>query len=162
MTTADATIKLRELIGEAEVAMATTAAPSGELHSRPLTLDTIDDNGAFQFLVDANASWVAGLRHRDAINLAITNDDDKVWLSVAGTVLVTEDRAAAHRLWRPEYERYFPEGVDAPNLRVLIVEPTTAEYWDVPSSRIERLAVKANSLLGRDQSAGASGSLDLS
>jgi general stress protein 26 len=161
MTTAEATIKLRELIGEARVAMATTSTPAGELHSRPLTIGSIDDDGTFRFLVDATASWVTGLRHADPINLAITNDDDKVWLSVAGTIRVAEDPATVHRLWSPEGERFFPGGVDDPNLRVLVVDPTTAEYWDAPASRIERLAMKASSLLGRHADPGRSGSIDL-
>lgn len=141
--------------------MATTVTPAGELHSRPLTIGAIDDDGTFRFLVDASASWVGGLRHGEAMNLAITNDDDKVWVSVAGTASVTDDRAAAHRLWNSEAERFFSGGVDDPNLRVLELDPTTAEYWDAPSSRIERLAVKAGSLLGRQGSSGESGSIDL-
>ena len=161
MTTAAATIKIRELIGDARVAMVTTVTPAGELHSRPLTIGAVDDDGTFRFLVDAKASWVGGLRYGDAINLAITNDDDKVWVSVAGTVSVTDDRATAHRLWSPEAEPYFPDGVDDPNLRVLEVQPTTAEYWDAPASRIERLVVKAGSLFGRQPTPGERGSIDL-
>ena len=161
MTTAQAIIKLRELIGESNVAMATTGTPAGELHSRPLTLGSIDDDGTIQFLVDIGAAWVAGLRHGDAINLSITNDDDKVWVSIAGTASVVEDRATAHRLWSPEYDTFFTDGLDSPTLRVLVVDPSTAEYWDAPSSRIERLAVKANALLGRQGGPGESGTLDL-
>ncbi len=161
MTTAEATIKLRELIGDVRVAMATTVTPAGELHSRPLTIGAIDDDATFRFLVDGSASWVSGLRHGEAMNLAITNDDDRVWLSVAGTVSITDDQAAAHRLWGPEAEQFFPDGLDDPNLRVLEVTPSTAEYWDAPSSTIARLAVKAGSLIGRQATPGESGSIDL-
>lgn len=45
MTTSDAIIELRELIGDARIGMLTTVAPSGEPHSRPLTIGEVDDRG---------------------------------------------------------------------------------------------------------------------
>ncbi len=142
--------------------MATTATPAGELHSRPLTIGSIDDDGTVRFLVDAQASWVAGLRHGDSMNLAVTNNDDSVWVSIAGEASISEDQATTHRLWNPAAEAFFPGGLDDPNLRVLELTPSTAEYWDAPSSTIERLAIMAGALVGRKSSPGESGSIDLS
>jgi hypothetical protein len=103
--------------------------------------------------------------------LELRHGDSEVVASVHGEIdadncrefgaLLLEDTAGPHRLWSPEGDRFFPGGVDDPNLRVLVVDPTTAEYWDAPASRIERLAMKASSLLGRHADPGRSGSIDL-
>lgn len=163
MTTADATIKLRELVGDQRVAFLTTSAQNGELHARPLTLADIDDQGNMLFLVDANADWVQGIGFNESVNLSIANADDKTWVSVAGTAMVGVDRAAIHRLWSPEASAFLAGDADGPFVRLLTVMPSSAEYWDAPSTRIARLAVMARAALG-DKSAkmGESGSIDLS
>ena len=162
MATSDAIIKLRQLIGDARVAMVTTGTPSGELHSRPLTLGSVDDDGTLVFLVDSRADWVAGLQHGEPVNASITNDDDQVWVSIAGNASVGEDRATIDRLWSPAAAAFFDGGQDSPYLRVLSIESATVEYWDAPSSRVERLVTMAGTLLGRSSSPGESGSIDLS
>lgn len=161
MATADAIIKLRELVGETKVVMVTTGTPGGELHSRPLTLGSIEDDGTMTFLIDSRAAWVSGLHHMEPINASIANDDDKVWVSVAGKARVGEDRATVHRIWNPAAEAFFPDGVESDNLRILHLEPSTVEYWDAPASRVARLAFMASSLLGRSTDPGESGTLDL-
>lgn len=162
MTTSDAIIKLRELIGEARVGMLTTETPAGELHSRPLTVGEIDDNGNLHIIVDADADWVRGLKAGEQINLSIINDDDRVWVSVAGKATVHEDRAKIHRLWTPAADLFFSGGADSPNARLLTIAATTADYWDAPSGAVQRLVVIAKAALG-DATAklGDSGSIDL-
>ena len=162
MATSDAVIQLRALVGDASIVMFTSRAPSGELHSRPLTLGEIDDDGNLVFLVDAAADWVAGLRPEDETNASITNDDDRVWLSISGRATVTEDRAMIHRLWTPHATTFFPEGPDSVGIRVLSMQSRAAEYWDAPSSRLHRLAVGASSLLGNPAAKqGESGTIEL-
>ncbi|MEL7158414.1 MAG: pyridoxamine 5'-phosphate oxidase family protein [Actinomycetota bacterium] len=160
MATADEIIKLRELIGDTDVVMVTTGTPSGELHSRPLTLGSIEDDGTLTFLVDRRADWVAGVQFGQATNIALANDDDKVWISIAGHARIGEDRATIDRLWSPAVETFFDGGVDSPDLRVLFVEPTIAEYWDAPSGPVQRLLTLASSLLGRS-TPDSSGSIEL-
>lgn len=162
MTTSDAIIRLRELIGDTRVGMLTTSTASAELHSRPLTVAEIDDSGNLNVIVDSESDWVQGMRAGEAVNLSIANDDDKVWVSIAGTAAVHEDRATIHRLWSPAADLFFPEGAESPTARVLVLTATTADFWDAPSSKVQRLAVMAKAVLG-DASAklGDSGSIDL-
>lgn len=162
MATSDAIIRLRELVGEGTIVMLTSETPSGELHSRPLTLSEIDDTGALVFLVDGTADWVAGLRADEQVNVSLADDDGRLWVSIPGRARVGEDQATIHRLWTPAVEVYFPDGVDSPDVRVLSVTAGRVEYWDAPASRVRRLADMAGSLLGRsDSTPGESGTIDL-
>ena len=47
-----------------------------------------------------------------------------------------QDRAKAEALWNPLYKAWFPKGVEDPDLCLLKVTPTQAEYWDTPGSTI--------------------------
>ncbi len=143
--------------------MLTTATPGGELHSRPLTLGELDDDARLVFLVDATSDWVAGLQVDEAVNVGFSDEDDKVWVSVAGRASIGEDRATIHRLFTPAAKAFFPDGPESPNLRVLAVAATTAEYWDAPASRVQRLVVMASAIVGNVEAGlGDSGKIDLS
>lgn len=159
MTIADDIITLRKLVPEHRVAMLTTRAPSGELHSRPVKTQEIDDQGRFWFLVSAASNWVAGLAADEPVNLGFTDDDERTWVSVAGAARLLEDRARV--------DRYRADGdaghrIDDADVRLLEVTPSTVEYWDAPSGKIQALAVKAARVIGKsDSTVGSSGTLDI-
>jgi general stress protein 26 len=162
MTSPDAIIQLRELIGDARVAMVTTRALEGELHSRPLTLAEINDQGAAVFLVDNSTDWVRGLTAGEPVNLAFAHERSQTWVSVSGTATISDDRAAMHRLWSKPAEAFFPDGIETPELRLLMVQGRSAEYWDAPSSRVLRLALMAGALIGNTRAPmGESGTIEL-
>ncbi len=159
MTHSDDIITLRHLLPEHRVAMLTTVAPSTELHSRPVKTQEVDDDGHFWFLVSAASDWVAGLAPDEAVNLGFVDDDDRTWVSVAGTARILADR--------PRVERYRDDDqslqrIDDADVRLLQVVPSTVEYWDAPAGRLQALVVKAASALGRsDGTVGSSGTLEI-
>ncbi len=159
MTHSDDIITLRHLIPEHRVAMLTTVAPSTELHSRPVKTQEVDDLGHFWFIVSAASDWVGGLAPDEAVNLGYTDDDDRTWVSVAGTARILEDR--------PRLERYRGDDgsshrIDDADVRLLQVIPSTVEYWDAPSGRLQAIVVKAANALGRSEgTVGSSGTLEI-
>jgi general stress protein 26 len=162
MTSAAAIIQLRELLGDERIVMLASVAPSGELHSRPLTLAEIDDDGMLVFLVDSAASWVLGLAPNELVNASIVNKSDATWVSVSGTATIDADRASIHRLWSKPAEAFFPDGVDSPNIQVLRLRPSSAEYWDAPAGRVARLVSMAGAIVGATKtSVGDSGTIDM-
>lgn len=159
MSTSEDVIKLRSLVADHRIAMICTSAPSGELHSRPLKTQEIDDAGTFWFLVSSKADWVAGLAADEPVNLGYTDDDDKTWVSVAGDARVTEDDARVDR-YRRQAEKSDTR-IDDADVRLLSVIPGTVEYWDAPAGRIEALAMKAAKAIGKDEGQDRSGTISL-
>lgn len=163
MTTSDATIKLRELLDSQRVGMLTSPAPSGELHSRPLTLCEVDDDATLWFFVSNDADWVRGVNPGVAVNVCFVDEKAQKWVSVAGSASIHDDKAKIDRLWSPVAEVYFPDGKQDTSIRLLAVDGSTAEYWDAPSSKMVRLAMAAKGLVTNSQpDMGQSGSIDLS
>ncbi len=158
MTTKDDIITLRKLVPEHRVAMLTTNAPSGELHSRPTKTQEIDDEGRFWFIVSSEANWVAGLSADEPVNLGYTDDEDRTWVSVAGTARLLEDKARVDRY----RDRGDTSRIDDANVRLLQITPTTIEYWDAPSGRLQAIAMKVARTIGSPESTvGTSGTLSV-
>jgi hypothetical protein len=53
-----------------------------------------------------------------------------------GTATISRDKAKIHELWNAMYKAWFPEGEDDPQIAVMKVEVTEAEYWEASSSKL--------------------------
>jgi general stress protein 26 len=144
---ADAIAKVRELIHDIRVAMLTTVALDGTLHSRPMMTQEAEFDGTLWFLTGqdtAKASEVAG--HR-GVNVSYAEPDDHRYVSLSGVATIVRDRGKAEELWSPLYRAWFPEGLDDPNLVLLQVDVQLAEYWDSASGKMVALAGFLKSLV---------------
>ena len=59
-------------------------------------------------------------------------------MTVKGRARVLNDPKKIRELWNAMYEAWFPGGADDPNIRVLRVDVTEAEYWKANDSKIVR------------------------
>jgi hypothetical protein len=53
-------------------------------------------------------------------------------VSLSGRATLVRDAAKASELWSPLYREWFPKGLEDPELALLRIEVTRAEYWDSP------------------------------
>ena len=44
--------------------------------------------------------------------------------------MIVHEPSRVRQLWREPFRTWFPGGPDDPDLRLLVVEPRLAEYWD--------------------------------
>ena len=146
--------KLIDLIRDVKIAMLTTRAGDGTMHSRPLTtLDSDDFDGTLWFLIAADSEKAQEIARRPQVNLGYSNPDDGKYVSISGVAEIVRDRTRVRELWNPFAKVFFPRGPDDPNLVVLKVDVRSAEYWASPSSRVERLLGLAKAVLKGDESA---------
>ena len=73
------------------------------------------------------------------VNVAYANPDDQAYVSVSGRARILTIGRKARELWNPFYKAWFPRGVDDPDLRLIRVDVTGAEYWDSSSSAMVHL-----------------------
>jgi general stress protein 26 len=139
ITHEDATQKLAELIKDIRVAMLTTAAEDGALHSRPMATLEREFDGTLWFFTDAESGKVYEVRADQHVNLAYSSPRSNSFVSVAGRALVTRDQAKIKELWSPAMKAWFPEGEDDPNIALLCVQVESAQYWDTPDSKAVHL-----------------------
>lgn len=135
---------LAEMIADIAVVMMTTTALDGTLVSRPMAPVEMAEDGAIWFFTD---SRTAKINQLEVMNLAFTDPADGKYVSISANGEVHNDKARIKRLWSPAIRPWFPDGPESPNLCLLKVIPSFAEYWDASGSKMVRLLAHAASIV---------------
>lgn len=127
----DAARKVAMMIRGIKVAMLTTIAPDGSLHSRPMATQEADFDGSLWFFARASSPKVDEIRDDSDVNLAYASPEDHRYVSLSGKATVVRDPEKARELWNPAYRMWFAQGLDDPELVLLRVDVRFAQYWDM-------------------------------
>ncbi len=150
-TQAEQQKKLGELIGDIKFAMLTTISSDGKLHSRPMTTQQKDFDRHLWFFTGLSTEIVPEVESNPKVNVSYSSPDKNSYVSVSGAASVVRDRAKIKELWSPLYKAWFPEGVDDPDLCLLKVDVSEAEYWDMPNSKVAQVYAFAKALATGEQ-----------
>ena len=146
--------KLAELIKDIHIAMLTTVAADGSLHSRPMATQNTPFNGEVVFLTREDSPKVDEIKQDAQVSLCYS-DAKSSFVTLTGRAALSNDRALIAALWNPMYKAWFPEGEADPKIRVLRVQVDQAEYWDAPASALARkVQVLARAATGGKTSVG--------
>jgi general stress protein 26 len=122
--------KIFEMLRGFETVMLVTAAPDGRIDARPMQIVDIDDR-------TGNIWFFTGLASRkvheigDNAHVAIVCQQERsAYLSISGGAMIVHEPSRVRQLWREPLRVWFPGGPEDPDLRLLVVEPRVAEYWD--------------------------------
>ena len=142
--------KLWGLIKDLKFAMFTTQhSGNGHLHSRPMTTQNskLDEDSSLWFFMSRKSEPVADLGSKPQVNVSYADPGKDSYVSVAGTAGVVEDMAKKQQLWSKMAEAWFPGGVDDPDLALVQVRITHADYWDVKESKVTQLFKMAKAVV---------------
>ena len=148
-TTADDQHTLWSLIKNIKFGMLTHRHGSGMLHSVPLTTQNgKDDQGDVLYFFISRKSDVATHVSADSnVNVSYADLGDDSYVSVSGNAAVVEDQAKKDALFTPFAKAWFPGGATDPDLALLEVKITQAEFWDVKESKMMQLAKMAKAAI---------------
>jgi general stress protein 26 len=130
--------KVAEMVDDAKFAMLTTIAKDGSLQSRPMATMQLDSEGNLWFFTSLSSLKIAEAQADQHVNLSYARTDKQDYLSLSGTAELVRDKEKMHSLWSPWIKPWFPKGLDDPDLALLKVSITAAEYWDAPDSAMGR------------------------
>lgn len=139
--------KLNALIKDIHVAMLTTVSEDGSLHSRPMATQGGAADGELWFFTSTKTHKVPEIEEDHHVSVAYCAPEKSRFVSVAGIATLVQDREKARELWTPILKAWFPEGLETPDLALLRVRITSAEYWDAPSSKVVKLFGMAKAVL---------------
>jgi len=122
-----------DIIEKARIGMLTTQFDGG-LRARPLEARADRDAGLIWFVTDKRGAKDDEIMADHDIGLVFIDEDSRAYLSITGRASVTRDTAKAKEIWKKNDDIWLQGGPDGSNVRVLRVEPVTAELWDGPSS----------------------------
>jgi len=152
--------KLVELLKDVRFTMFTTRV-EGRLRARPMTTMEADSSGSLWFFISADADTLDEIAADPSVGLAFSDNGKGTYVSVAGDAAVRQDQAKVRELWNPVFKAWF-DGPDDPNLRLVEVRVSSAEYWDSPDSRVARfIGIVAAAVTGDEYDAGEQGEIQL-
>jgi len=118
-----------------------------ELRARPMHAHGKREDDAIYFLTDRRHQKDDEIQINDNICLAFADTGGQRYLSVTGTATVLDDRALVHDLWDASNKAFWDDEND-PDIRVLRVRPSMAEFWDSPGRIVTSVKMAAAALTG--------------
>lgn len=141
--------KLEELLQEIKTGMLTTISDDQELHSRPMYTQKFDaDTNELWFFAGQNSGKVIDIQKNNHVHLSFADASDGSFLSICGQARVVDDFKLKKQLWSVPALAWFPDGVEDPNLTLICVQITSAEYWDSASKFIQLFGYTKSILTG--------------
>jgi len=117
-----------ELLKKFDTAMLVThSAKAGALHGRPMQVAETSDDGSIWFITGLDMPKVEEIEHDS--DLVALFQEGRQYLSVNGRAELHKDRARIHKVWKEAYRVWF-KGKDDPNIVLIRLVPSGAEYWD--------------------------------
>jgi general stress protein 26 len=132
--------KIAELVKGIHIAMMMTVAKDGTISSRPMGVQNRPFDGTLWFLTRESSEKVDEIEQDQHVTLSFAEPSDSKYLVLKGRASVSQDRGKVKELWSPMYKAWFPNGEDDPEIAVLRVDITGADYWEASSSKVVMMA----------------------
>ncbi|HEY6879185.1 MAG TPA: pyridoxamine 5'-phosphate oxidase family protein [Polyangiales bacterium] len=132
---------LRELLHDFDTAMLVThGSPGGPCHARPMAVAEIGEDCSVWFISRADAPKIDEIDSDREI--AAVFQQPRKYLSVSGRAELHRDRARIQAVWQESFRPWFEGGKDDPNILLIRLNPSEAEYWDNTGAKGLRFALK--------------------
>jgi len=131
LTSDEAIKKIQELVKKAETCFFSTTAISGESQgTRPMSVQTTDEQGTLWFLVANDSHTYQEVQANPSVKLYFQGSAHSDFLYIDGKATASQDKEKIKELWEPILKTWFTEGENDPRIAVLKVETETGYYWD--------------------------------
>lgn len=119
--------EFREVLRNFDAAMLVTRRDQ-ELRSRPMAIAESTSDGRIWFVTSVDSAKLDEITENPQVNVAM--QAHRKFLSVSGTTRATRDPGKIDELWNDSLGVWFEQGRNDPELILLEVVPSYAEYWD--------------------------------
>ena len=130
---AEAMEKLWTMMKGIGVGMLTTE-DGGHLRARPMHISQSEFDGTLWFFTKKGSHKVDEVEAEHDVNVTFADSGKQDYVSMSGRASLVTDKAAIDTHWSELLRTWFPGGKDGPDVALLKVSVSAAEYWDAPSS----------------------------
>lgn len=156
----DELAKLRDAVKDVRMAMLSTVN-AGRVMSRPMSTQEMGDDGTMWFITSSDSNKVREIAENPSVGISYCESGSERYVSIAGVARVINDRALIKKFWNPFYKAWF-EGPDDPTIRVIEIQPQSAEYWVTKGGKIvSLLSAFSSAITGKNLEAGENKTLQL-
>jgi general stress protein 26 len=128
---------LKELLESFDTAMLITR--HGEtVHARPMAVAGVEGASTLWFVTGASSPKSDEIRNDERVSA--TFQGSLKFVALSGLASLVRDRKKIEELWQTSWKAWFPNGKDDPNITLIRVTVTDAEFWDTAGSKGIRYA----------------------
>lgn len=128
--------KVFDLIKDIRVTQMVTVDASGKLRARPMVAQQQKFDGVLWFFTSTSSGKIQEIEQHPEVLLAYSDPRHQSYVSIVGRAEVVHDRDKVKELWSEANRVWFPKGSGDPDIAIVRVDVTEAEYWDAPSSTL--------------------------
>jgi len=127
--------EVAERMAGIDVAILSTYGKDGSIANRPMSNngDVSYDGTSYYFTFDL-AQSVADITANPKVALGFTSEggifSSAIYVAVAGTAVLSRDKAELREHWTSDLDRWFDRGIDTPGLVMIKVIASRITYWD--------------------------------
>lgn len=129
----EATQKMWGMMKSIGFAMLTTE-DDDNLRARPMVAAQSDFDGTLWFFTRASSHKVDEVKQDQRVGVTYADPSKQDYVSLSGMARIVRDKGAIDEHWGESMLTWFPKGKDDPDIALLKVDVTMAEYWDSPNS----------------------------
>ena len=139
MTSEEKLKKIGEKIYGIRSCMFVTKDSQGNFKARPMGTQDIEFDGTIWFMTDKRSNKYAELSLDPTVGLEYADGNGITFVSVSGKAEFSEDKEKIKEFWNVFYKAWF-EGPEDPNITLIKVNVTRAEYWDNKGGKLGAFA----------------------
>lgn len=144
----DSQAKVWQLMQDIGICMLVTKTGGG-LRSRPVAAHPQEDVGIVYVLTDVRGHKDDEVESNPDVCLAFAHPGDNAYVSLTGRATVADDRSKIRELWNV-FAKAWWSSPDDPNIRLLKIEPQSAEYWDSPGKIVASAIMAFKAITGAE------------
>lgn len=130
-----------------------------KLEARPLQAFPERDAGVFYFMTDADLV-ISQVNADQRVLLSFADTGGNDFVSIDGSAIISNDRAKIRDLWNVWAKAYW-DGPEDPKIRLIIVTPQSARYWNAPNKVVASIAMVAGIVTGKQPELGSAGDVKM-
>ena len=154
--------KIGGLIKDIRICMLTTAGADGSFDSRPMQTQETEFDGTVWFLTHHSSGMIHELAADAHVSLLYADPGNAKFVCAKGMASYSQDKAKIHELWNSMYKAWFPKGEEDPEVTVIQVTVSEAQYWEASASKLVRgVQYLAASMTGDHTKLGEQGKVKL-
>ena len=147
---------LVKIINDATAAFLVTRH-GDHLHGRPMATAKVEGPlTSIWFASEKQSGKVEQIQADPHVYVGYTNHTGSEWASLNGTARIVDDKAKNKELWSPVWKNWFT-GPEDPNMVLIEVKPSQAEYWDSGSRMVQMAKFAVTAVTGAKTDSGEHG-----
>lgn len=142
---------IAEIIENIQVCMLTTVDRSGNLCSRPMAAEQLDEDGNLWFFTLSTSHLLDDVRHTPTVSVTFASPAQNSYIAATAVAYEAFDRSKMEELWDPSLRVWFREGLDTQDITLLKLDLQEVEFWDGPGMQVSKIVNFMKSVVGDDK-----------